>query len=508
MKLRRPVQLALLALFVGSLLATTWRSDSLLVDSVLLMDPLLSLGTVLASRAWYPAAAYGLALLALTALLGRFFCGWICPLGTCIDLVDEAQAGRWPTRWTAPRPRLTALRYGLLAAALGAAALGVNVAWVLDPVTWATRGFTFVLWPLGTGAAAEAQGIGRPLLEAAGRYDWAYALIDGPPFGATGLLTVLFFAALLALSRLQSRFWCRYLCPAGGLLALASLRPLVGRGVAAGCDASGACARACPTGAIGARHRRYDPPECIVCGRCEAACAPRVTRFGLLGRGAVQRPDAGRRRAMLGLAAGLTVLLMPRRGRADIVRPPGALPEGSFDTTCVRCGQCSRACPTHCLQPRLLTVDPGLSMTPVADMTAGHCDPACRACGQVCPTGAIRPLELEERQHAKMGEATVDEERCIAAKDGKACLICQEHCPLGAIRWEERERGRVPVVDGGHCNGCGMCEHLCPVQDPPAIRVDPAEQIRLERGSYRRAFLERHGHPVFRAPDHPDRDRG
>ncbi len=508
MRLRRPVQLALLALFAGSLLATTWRSDSMLVDSILLMDPLLALGTVLASKAWYPAAIHGLILLVLTALLGRFFCGWVCPLGTCIDLCDEVQARRWPTRWSRPRPRLTSLRLGLLAAVLLAALVGTNIAWVLDPVTWATRGFTFLLWPIGAEATSQAQGLSRPLLEAAGRFDWAYAVIDGPSFGATGLITVLFFAALLVLSRLQSRFWCRYLCPLGGLLGLASFRPLFGRRVAAGCDASGACARACPTGAIGDRHRRYDPIECIVCGLCEPACEPGITRFGLISRKALQAVDAGRRRAIVGLAAGLGVLLLPRRSRGDLVRPPGALPEPRFDTTCVRCGQCSRACPTHCLQPVLLTIDPGLSMTPVADMAQGHCDPACRACGVVCPTGAIRPLELDERQHAKMGEAVVDEDHCIAVKDGKACLICQEHCPLGAIRWEQRDGERVPVVDGEHCNGCGFCQHLCPVQDPAGIRVETREQIRLERGSYRRAFRARYGGDLFRKDLHPDRHGG
>ncbi len=507
MRLRRPVQLLLLALFTASLLATTWRVEGQLVDSFLLMDPLLSITASVAARVLLPALWFAALLLLLTALLGRFFCGWVCPLGTLLDLWDELLARLRP-RSARPQGRLSVLRFGLLAALLGAALLGANLAWLLDPVTWAKRLYTFVLWPAGAWGLHLVQGLARPLLEASGRYDWAYAVVERPDFGATGLLTVLVFGGLLALSLHQPRGWCRLVCPLGALLSLSAWRPLVGRRVAAGCDASGACAVACPTGAIGSRHRRYEPSECVVCGRCVTACEPAVTRFTLGPMVVRQATVPGRRRALVGLLGGVGLALLPKLGSTRRVRPPGALPEPSFVTTCIRCGQCSRACPTHCLQPLVATVDPGELMCPVAMMSQGPCDLACRACGAVCPTGAIRALDLSERQHAKLGGAVVDEDRCIAAADGKACLICQEHCPLGAIRWEERDGRRVPVVDAQHCNGCGTCEHLCPVVAPPAIQVDPAEEIRLARGSYLRAFRERHGAEVFRHERHPDRRRG
>jgi polyferredoxin/formate hydrogenlyase subunit 6/NADH:ubiquinone oxidoreductase subunit I len=496
----------LLALFAGSVVSTTWRSEGLLVDLFLLMDPLLSGCAAVAGRVWLPALLGGLLLLLATAVLGRFFCGWVCPLGTILDLWELAVARR--RRPERPRPGLRMLRYGLLALLLVAALWGSNLAWGLDPITWAKRLFTFVLWPAGAGLVSLLLAISRPLLEALGWYDLAWAVVDVPAFGGTGLVTLLFVGGLLGLSLLERRFWCRYLCPLGGLLALASWRPLFGRAVAAGCDASGACARACPTGAIGARHRRYDPMECVVCGDCLPACAPAVSRFGWLGGGrSLARVDHRRRWTLLGIGGGLALAWLPRPVRAAWVRPPGALPEEMFESTCVRCGQCTRACPTRCLQPVLLTGSLSSLMSPVADMGQGHCDPACRACGLVCPTGAIRPLELTERQHAKMGSAVVDEHRCLAFEEDKLCLICQEHCPLGAIRGEEREGRLVPVVDREHCNGCGICEHRCPVQGPAGIQVDPAEEIRLARGSYQRAFLQRYGCELFRRAAHPDKHR-
>jgi NAD-dependent dihydropyrimidine dehydrogenase PreA subunit len=105
----------------------------------------------------------------------------------------------------------------------------------------------------------------------------------------------------------------------------------------------------------------------------------------------------------------------------------------------------------------------------------------------VCPTGALRRLDPEEKRYAKVGTAVIDRHVCIAWEQGKPCLVCDEVCPYGAVSLQHREGlgVSVPVVDEDRCNGCGFCEHYCPVGPVAAIVVRPMDALRLETGSYR-----------------------
>lgn len=91
----------------------------------------------------------------------------------------------------------------------------------------------------------------------------------------------------------------------------------------------------------------------------------------------------------------------------------------------------------------------------------------CFACQEVCPTGAIAQLPLEQ---VKMGKATVHKERCLAWNENKLCLICGEQCPVLAIEGDQQHR---PIVLVDKCVGCGTCEKNCPVDGEAAIRVSP-----------------------------------
>jgi len=143
------------------------------------------------------------------------------------------------------------------------------------------------------------------------------------------------------------------------------------------------------------------------------------------------------------------------------------------------------ACPTNCLNAA--TLETGITglMSPIAIMRLGACDQNCAACGSVCPTGAIRTLTLAEKKNAKIGNAVIHANRCVVWEQGKFCLVCDEHCTYGAIYWEETAKGdRRPFVDEARCNGCGQCEHSCPVEGQAAIEVKPNGQIRLADGAY------------------------
>jgi NAD-dependent dihydropyrimidine dehydrogenase PreA subunit len=152
----------------------------------------------------------------------------------------------------------------------------------------------------------------------------------------------------------------------------------------------------------------------------------------------------------------------------------------------VRCGECLRACPTNTLQPDWHHAGlPGL-WAPRMNLRHAACDQDCNACGQVCPTQCIRPLDLEERRHARVGVAIVRRDKCLPWGRDEQCLVCEQQCPYGAIAFQHDDQHRfgLPVVDTSRCNGCGICEDRCPLTGDAAIVVVPDGELRLAHGSY------------------------
>ena len=104
----------------------------------------------------------------------------------------------------------------------------------------------------------------------------------------------------------------------------------------------------------------------------------------------------------------------------------------------------------------------------------GWCRPECTVCSEVCPTGAIVPIQKDEKLTVSIGKARVNLELCFAATDKEDCGNCERHCPTGAIRMIKAEgyARPVPAVAKRHCIGCGACEFLCPSRPISAIVVD------------------------------------
>ncbi|MEW6351848.1 MAG: 4Fe-4S binding protein [Thermodesulfobacteriota bacterium] len=507
MRIQRVCQGVSLGVFLGLLtLATYPLVEGLPVDLLLRMDPVVALGTVVAERAWVLAFLPALIVLLVSAVAGRVFCGHVCPMGTTLDILQsQVPRKEKPSAKNNAFPATAAyrsLKYLLLAVIVGAAVLGVSLVHVGSPISLVTRFYGIAVYPLLLMAGDWGLFQASPIFSGLGLHGLALTELTQKVF-STNLLVSALFVGIALLAWVQPRFWCRNLCPAGGLMALLSRMPLIRRTVDDSCTRCGRCAKACPTGAIEDDPHRTAHQECIVCLKCEELCPESAISFSRP-RSEIGTPvgkiDLTRRSVMFAAGSGIvtggllrTSLLQPRPlGKEpmlrseDLVRAPGSVPEPLFLSRCIRCGECMKACPTNTLQPTWLKAGLEGIFSPVMVPRLAACAVNCNVCGKVCPTGAIRDVGLVEKRHAKVGTAWIVHQNCLAWEQDKKCLVCDEVCPYDAVEFRPvpGKRNGVPFVLAHKCVGCGWCECKCPVTGAAAIRVNIIGEIRIETGSY------------------------
>jgi ferredoxin len=160
------------------------------------------------------------------------------------------------------------------------------------------------------------------------------------------------------------------------------------------------------------------------------------------------------------------------------LRPPGAAGEEQFPWLCTRCGNCVRACPAGILHPDQAPGTFFAFLTPIVRFDTSYCREDCRRCGEVCPSGAIAPLSLPQKQGWPMGLAQVDMTWCLCSPDNgeRECAMCHNACPYDAIKLEFNYQTYVttPRVDPQKCPGCGACEVACPGTDAAQRAAGPA----------------------------------
>jgi MauM/NapG family ferredoxin protein len=493
-RVRQATQILALLLFLCLFVYTNaQRPQRFWADLFSRLDPLVMLTATLAGRALVSRIALAGLTLLLTLLFGRAWCGWLCPLGTALEWLGPRRSRHRP-----PPEAWRAVKYLLLFVILFAALLGNQSLLFLDPVTVLNRTLATAVWPALRYTVSQTEAFlyrFPPLWEPLDAIHGSLLqplFQDVEPVFALAVLMALLFAGLVALNWWVERFWCRYLCPLGGLLGLLSKFSLVRREVSDDCAQCARCTHQCPTGTIDPHDNyRSDPAECIVCFDCLVDC----TREGIGFRW--QLPgwriagwhdyDPTRRQVLAAMGASVVGVALAgvepitRREPATLIRPPGATLT-DFSALCIRCGACVRVCPTQGLQPSLFEGGLQNLMTPRLVPRLGYCSYSCNACGQVCPTGAIPELVLEEKQHTPIGLARVDRDRCLPWAYNIPCIVCEEVCPVAdkAIWLEEVEavnaQGETvllqrPRVIKELCNGCGICEYQCPMGGESAIRV-------------------------------------
>lgn len=278
---RRAVQFFFLALFIALAWAASYPPSGAVSENLFLrVDPLAAFAAARSSSLWlYLLPAW--ILLGITALSGRFFCGWICPLGTVLEVLPSPRARRL-SRSSRLRPKdfrgktieeghlRLRFKYLFLAVLVLLLLLGTNLFWIFDPLVIANRAAVFIL-------------------------------AGSVPF-------LLLALAVLAVAA-GGRFWCQEMCPLGACLSLAGMvasrlpaaaSPLALVKREESCIHCGKCALACPFGIVevadSRRTGRLGLADCALCGECVAAC-PRKDALSLRVMGAPVMASKGKGKA-------------------------------------------------------------------------------------------------------------------------------------------------------------------------------------------------------------------
>lgn len=463
-----------------------------LVDLTIRLSPLSMISHLLSSKTFLAGSALSLILLLSSLFFGRAWCGWLCPLGTILDLFRFSKNKNRKQ----PPESLRKLKYGLLMVILLSAIFGNLTLLFFDPLTIFVRASTLTILPALDRIiyAIEKLLIKIPFLaNPVFAFDaWLRPAIL-PSAAASiqyALLVGLFFIAIILLNLIAERFWCRYLCPLGALLALPSKLALFQRRTNEACSECGLCTKDCPTDTIDPkRNYQSDPAECTLCMNCKQSCQKDSLSFAPKWQPAAWQPyDPDKRLFLssLGISVVSVALLsvdwIKRKAKNFLLRPPGVVDESEFLSKCIRCGICLKECPTQALQPDFSQSGLEGAWTPILVPRNGFCDFGCNACGQNCPVQAIPPLSLKEKRQTQLGHAYIDHNRCLAWSDHSNCIVCEEMCPLPqkAISLDQGQftlpdgslvEVLLPVVDRERCIGCGTCENKCPVIGDAAIRV-------------------------------------
>ncbi len=513
--LRRASQLLFLAFFIYLVINTQAKIVDTLYDIrspfpahlFFTSNPLTFL-SVVASTKQIIAIDYlpMLVLVGLALVFGRYFCGWVCPLGTCIDALAHVVRPR-PGSARPSGKTAHSVKFYVLLALLLVALLGMNLVGFLDPITIMMRSTTYSLLPyselLVRGALDPLYNV--PVVNRVSELAYSFlkrtVLTFSEPYYQNAFLFFCLFLLVLGLTAVRKRFWCRYVCPLGAFYGYVGQVGVVRRRVDEKCTQCGLCEKQCRMRSIKEPAERFDHRECVLCMECQAICPVDAIHFSPRPRRGVAQDtaiDISRRGFIK--TVGISILVFPlfRVGQRKIIasefliRPPGAMPESEFLQKCIRCGECMRICPGNALHPALFQSGMEGLWTPIVIPRLGYCVYDCALCGTVCPTGAIEELSVPAKKITCIGTAYFDRNRCIPFDELQDCSVCEEACPVSpkAIKLVPTE----VVDDQGHhkvikqpymveeeCIGCGICETKCPVEGTSAILVTSRNESRAAR---------------------------
>ena len=444
-------------------------------------------------------AAAGFAVIIVISLLfGRIYCSTICPLGTLQDIIIWFNRKIKRKKNFKKQKAFNFLRYGILIFTSVLLVIGLFTPLLfLDPYSNYGRIAANLFRPV----YLLLNNLGTLTLESMDIYT-LYRVEPGVTHWFSVGFSMAVFLLLLWLSIKYGRLFCNTLCPVGALLGLLSRYSIFQISLDKTlCTSCGKCSNVCKAGCIDVKEGTVDFSRCVGCFNCLSSCPSNGVLYGYK-KGSkdisVKPYDSSRRNFLAGTMIAATSLAplallaagqqKYRRGRRRLpkpvvkkypISPPGSISLEHFNDACTACHLCVSACPTYVIKPSLFEYGLAGIMQPRLDYHANYCNFDCVICSEVCPTGALRPLNLEEKHVLQLGKVKFILQNCIVFIEGTDCGACSEHCPTKAVNMRPyRNKLFLPVVNPDICVGCGACEYACPT-NPKSIFVEgnPVHQI-------------------------------
>ncbi|MDR3112170.1 MAG: 4Fe-4S binding protein [Elusimicrobiota bacterium] len=290
-------------------------------------------------------------------------------------------------------------------------------------------------------------------------------------FFSTGIIP-LFVIVFLVLWK--KRIFCVAICPVGTLLGLFSKWGLFRLKINEKCVKCSKCASICGAGAIDLKEKKINNETCMRCLKCIDHCPIKAIQYGIgkkeTRKTLIFNPS---RREFLATGIGVVIAIACSKISGYVkpsekallnknfstIFPPGSVSSDLFLSKCTSCLLCLNNCKGGAIKSPNSKVE-----TVYLDYNKGFCHYECNNCSQVCPTGAIRKISLEEKKITRIGMAVFNYETCLK------CKICYAKCPTGAIKLNENG---FPLLEGQYCIGCGSCQYNCPAKGEkyPAVRI-------------------------------------
>ena len=429
-------------------------------------------------------------LLVLTLACGRIYCSIICPLGIMQDIFGWLGKKAKKNRYTYSKA-ISWLRYGVLVIFIVALVAGAGtIVQLLAPYSAFGRIATNLLQPV-------YQAGNNVLASIAEQYDsyafyqseiWLRSVVSIIIAGVT-------FVTLGVLAWRNGRTYCNTICPVGTVLSFFSRFSFLKIHFdVEKCKNCSLCTKNCKASCIDYKTHTVDATRCVVCGDCMKVCKHGALKYDHAAFHDKQhQTDSSKRSFLLASTLLATAALAQDKkkvdgGLAEIqdkvapsrqtpLTPPGSLSAQNMALRCTGCQLCISECPNQVLRP---SDDLMHLMQPVMSYERGYCRPECNRCSEVCPAGAIKPIQKEEKASTQIGHAVWIKKNCIPLTDGVECGNCARHCPTGAIEMvpsdpDDDESPYVPAVNEARCIGCGACENLCPARPFSAIYVEGHE---------------------------------
>jgi ferredoxin len=432
--------------------------------------------------------AFGFILVTLFVFMfGRFYCSTFCPLGTMQDLV--ARIGkkfrkRKIYRYSKP---FNILRYCILAIVILSLFTGsIFLLDLLDPYSNFGKIVSGIFRPM---AIFSNDAISK-FLELLNNY-WLTPVGLKNYAIAAFIYSCILFSVIVIMSAFRGRLFCNTICPVGTLLGLFSKFSIYKINIdQTHCNRCGKCSTSCKAECIDLKIQNVDFDRCVGCYNCIKVCPENSIGFKKFTKKKSEDTDESKR-TFVGNIAGLIVggatistqlnateIVSKTENKIKIKRnypvsPPGSYSLPNFTSHCTACHLCVSTCPTQVLKPSFLEYGFTGMLMPHMSFTESFCNYDCTKCSEVCPTGAIIPININQKKSIQIGKVVFVRDNCIVITEGTSCGACSEHCPTKAVQMVPYKGFvTIPQTNIDICVGCGACEFACPSHPFKAIYID------------------------------------